>query len=334
MKHSRRHFIGTATTCLGAMLFHSRFTGINQAQEVNTNAVKRIVPQLPTPEKKLRLLIDTDAANEIDDLYAVALALASPERFEIEGFVATHFAAQSNSIDKSYSQLLELLEAADVTGKYAVKKGSHPMQYAKTPCQSEGVDLIIERALHGDADNPLWVVALGAATNLASALLIEPSLSEKVRFVFHARSHLTWPQRSTQFNVQNDILSVRSLLESQVPLVWFDTGTYLTRPMMETAEKIAPSGRLGKYLHEFRFKKPSFMKEDKGFFDVGDIAWMIQPDLCHSEIVKAPSMHQTMYFDHNKTNGDMLRVTEIKRDGCWKLFDERLAQYAAQKKSS
>ena len=311
------------------MLLHSRLTGASLAADT----VARIVPLLPPPEKKIRLLIDTDAANEIDDLYAVALALAAPDRFAIEGFVATHFAAYSgpDSIDKSYSQLLELLEVAGVAGKHTVKKGSHPMQYVKTPSKSEGVDLIIERAFHGNADDPLWVVALGAATNLASALLIEPSLSKRVRFVFHARSHTHWPERSVQFNVKNDILSVRSILESDVPLVWFDTGTYLTRPMKETEEKIAPLGRLGKYLHEFRFKRPSFMKDDKGFFDMGDIAWMIKPELCRTEIVKAPTMDQTMYFDHKKTNGNMLRVYDIDREGSWKLFDERLAQHARSK---
>jgi inosine-uridine nucleoside N-ribohydrolase len=289
---------------------------------------KRIIPQLPAQEKQLRLLIDTDIANEIDDLYAVALALTSPDRFSIEGFVATHWAAHSgpDSIDKSYMCLLELLEIAGQAGKYTVKKGGHPMQYLNTPSKSEGANLIIERAFCGNKDNPLWVVGLGAATNLASALLIEPSISERVRYVFHARSHLTWPERSVQFNVENDILAVRSLLQSNVPLVWFDTGTYLTRSIDDTEAKIASSGRLGKYLHDYRYKDSVFMSEKKGFFDVGDIVWLIKPELCRTEIVKAPTMSQTMYFDHKNTNGDMLRVYEIDREGSWNLFDERIAR--------
>ena len=324
MKYSRRHFIGTVAMGMGAMLFNSRFI-----DALPVAAAGRIIPLLPPPEKKLRLLIDTDAANEIDDLYAVVLALAAPERFSIEGFVATHFAAHSGptSIERSYVQLLELLEIAGVAGKYTVKKGGHPMQYVNTPSQSDGADLIIERAFCGNADDPLWVVGLGAATNLASALLIEPSISERVRYVFHSRSHMTWPERSVQFNVKNDILSVRSLLESEVPLVWFDTGTYLTRSVEETEANVAPLGKLGKYLHEFRFRNPYYMQDDKGFFDLGDIAWMIKPELCQTEIVKAPTMDQTMYFDHNKTNGDMLRIYDINREGTWKLFDDRLAQY-------
>lgn len=53
----------------------------------------RLVPQIPGPPGvRIRLVINTDAANEIDDLYAIAPALRSPDRFEIAGFVATHFA--------------------------------------------------------------------------------------------------------------------------------------------------------------------------------------------------------------------------------------------------
>ena len=326
MEYSRRHFLGKAVTGLGAMLLHPRFAG---AMPVYGN-IERIVPQLPPPEQKLRLLIDTDAATEIDDVYAIALALASSERFAIEGFVATHWAAHSgpDSIDKSYVQLLELLEVAGVAGKYPVKKGGHPMQYRNTPSKSEGADLIIERAFHGSEDSPLWVVGLGAATNLASALLIEPSISRRVRYVFHSRSHMTWPERSVQWNVQNDILAVRALLQSKAPLVWFDTGTYLTRPIAETEKYVAPSGRLGKYLHEFRFRHPGYLKDDKGFFDVGDFVWLMKPEFCRSEIVKAPTMDQMMYFDHENTNGEMVRVYDIDRERSWKLFDDQLAQYA------
>ncbi len=55
------------------------------------SADARPVPELPAAGEKIRVIIDTDAANEIDDLYALALALVMPERFEIEGIVAAHY---------------------------------------------------------------------------------------------------------------------------------------------------------------------------------------------------------------------------------------------------
>ena len=45
----------------------------------------------PPPAGALKVVIDADVANEIDDQYAIALALGMPQGFTIEGFVAAHF---------------------------------------------------------------------------------------------------------------------------------------------------------------------------------------------------------------------------------------------------
>jgi inosine-uridine nucleoside N-ribohydrolase len=293
--------------------------------------ISRIVPELPAKDKKIRLIIDSDVANEIDDLYAISLALLSQERFTIEGFVATHYAASAgpDSTDISYSLLLKLLDAAGVGGRFVTKRGGHPMQYMGTYSASEGVDFIIERAFCAAPDDPLWVVGLGAATNLASAILKEPSIASRVRYVYHARSHMTWPERSIQYNIKGDILAARTLLSSEVPLVWFDTGTYLTRTMADTEKHVATTGQLGRFLHEYRYNRADFMREDKGFFDMGDIAWMIKPELCLTEIVKVPTMDQTMYFSREADHGEMLRIYDIDRSGTWALLDERLASRSA-----
>lgn len=293
---------------------------------------ERIVPQLPKPGEKFRLLIDTDIATEIDDVYAISLALVSQERFEIEGFIGSHFAATEGvgpeTVQKSCDQTMELLEVVGLQNQYPVKRGSHPMQYYKHYSDSEGVDFIIERAHSGSVDNPLWVVCLGAATNLASAILKDPSITEKVRYVFHGRSEETWPERSQQYNVRGDILAARTLLASNVPLVWFDTGTYLFASMDYTEQRIAPLGKLGRFLHDFRYRVSYFSKPDKGFFDLGDIAWMIQPGLCKEEVIDAPTMDPYMFYDHAHTNGKMLRVYDIEPEGTWKLLEHKLKEAA------
>jgi len=45
----------------------------------------------PPPAGSIRLIIDADAADEVDDQYALALALGSLDRFRLEGLVAPHF---------------------------------------------------------------------------------------------------------------------------------------------------------------------------------------------------------------------------------------------------
>ena len=109
-------------------------------------------------------------------------------------------------------------------------------------------------------------------------------------------------------------------------MLWFDTGTNLYASVEETEKHVAPTGKLGQYLHEYRFRHALFQDPSKGVFDLGDIAWMIKPELCKSEVIYAPTMDQMMFFDHTKTNGRMLRVYEIDRDGTWNLFYEKLRQ--------
>lgn len=286
----------------------------------------RSLPALPPQNEQLRIVIDSDAGGEIDDLYAIALAVRSPERFRIEGFVATHFAqmAGRESIQKSYDAILTVLDLAGFAGAWDVVKGGDPMPYMDEPSDSDGARLIIERAHAGDTDDPLWVVGLGAATNLVSALLIDPSIKPKVRYVYHARSEWSWPDRSEQFNVGGDITAVRTLLKSGVPLVWFDTGQQLTCPMRVTAEKLLPLGGLPAFLHEFRLRNPLFQRDDKGFFDLGDIAWMTQPEVCQNTVVDVPHMDWKMTFRHKGDLGQMLRVSEISATPVWELFFARM----------
>ncbi|MBN1672051.1 MAG: nucleoside hydrolase [Kiritimatiellae bacterium] len=285
---------------------------------------ERCVPDVPAAGRRLRLLVDTDAANEIDDLYAVALALRAPDRFRLEGFVATHFSHKPGSTEESYALLLEELRLAGEAGVYPVKRGGDPMQYAGVPSESEGADFIIERALVGSPADPLWVVCLGAATNLAAAILKAPEIAPRVRYVFHARNEMNWPARTTQFNVANDVLAARTLLQIDVPLVWFDTGTALRIPFEETERRLAPLGALGTFLHEYRRKRPHFMSPDKGFYDVGDIAWLIDPGVCEEEVIPAPELRPHLEFDPKRPHGQMRRVFDIDPAGTWAIFFEKL----------
>ncbi len=293
-----------------------------------SDAKARTVPSIPNPRKRLPLLIDTDAANEIDDLYAIALAVHSPAELAIEGFVATHFAARSGpeSTRESFVAIEETLAAAGMS--FPIAMGGDPMCYPQVPQKSDGAQFIIDAALRASPDEPLMVLVLGAASNTASALLLKPEIADRIVVMFHGRSETTWPERSTQFNIYGDILAAQYLLESRVPLIWFDTGTALTASMEETADRLAPLGDLGAFLHEYRRRNAWYQESTKGFFDLGDVAWLIDPTLCENSVINAPTLTRWMYFDHEKTHGSMRFVGNIKVKPTWDLFYQRLASAA------
>jgi purine nucleosidase len=297
---------------------------------------KKIVPKIPPREERIRLLIVSDATNEIDDVWAIALAILYPERFDIEGFVGSNYDHTGSgigpkSIEKSVEEIHIILEKAGLKGKYPVYPGSHPMQYEFAPSGSPGVDFIIERAMAGTPNNPLWIVGLGSATDLASAYLKEPAITDRVVMFWHARTEQTWPYRAHNYNVKGDMHAARMMFHAPFSLVLFDTGTHLFAGTLEETEKfVKPYGALGEYLYNYRLKSDYYLSPTKGYFDLGDIAVLIDPEIGSWEETVCPTV--TTYMDYNfyRTNGKLLRCYYADRDKVFNLLYDRLREKYAK----
>lgn len=289
----------------------------------------RIVPVIPEKGKKIRVIIDSDMKCEIDDQYAAALALLSPERFEILGFVASGFYGPHGgptSIDRSYGETKLILEKMGLDQEIPVYKGSHPMQYMYTPSPSEGVDFIIEQAMASSKEDPVWIIAIGSATNLASAYLVEPDIRERSVFFWHGRTQ--WPEGAYNFNVFGDPIAARTLFDIPVTLVLFDTGGHLDLPMEESEKYVRPYGEIGKYLHDYRHTSAYFRRPGKGFFDLGDIAALLEPDIAKWEVVEAPEVEGNLKYSFTGRKGKILRCYDIDRDATFQLlYDKLKAKY-------
>ena len=305
-----------------------------RGQAVKYHGKKEVVPVIPPAGERIRLLVVSDATNEIDDVWAIALALLYPERFQIEGFVGSnydhsHEEVGPSSIERSVKEIQTILEKAGMKGKYPVYPGAHPMQYESVPSSSDGVDFIVERAMAATPEAPLWILGLGSATDLASAYLKEPAIKDRVVIFWHARTEETWPFRAHNYNIKGDMHAARMLFHSPLPLILFDTGTHLSAGTMEeSATNVKPYGLLGEYLYNYRLKRESWSGTKKGFFDVGDIAVLIDPSIGKWEETVCPTV--TTYMDYNfyRTNGKLLRCYGIDRDKAFQLL------YAGLKKKS
>jgi len=291
-------------------------------------AADRKVPQIPARDQRIRCIIDTDAKNEIDDVWAVSLALLCPDRFQIEGFVAANYDnsvedAGPRSVEGSAGVIETLLEKAGLQGKIPVKRGSPPLRYQFEPSESEGVDFIVERAMASTPNDPLWVIGLGAATDIASAYLKEPRIADRVVVFWHFRTR--WPEKCWNFNVIGDVRAARLVFHSDLSFVLFDTGTHLYCSM-EESQKWCEFGELGKYLHEYRQKSSWYQSSKKGFYDLGDVAALVDPDLASWEIVKCPEVDWDLSYHFKDTKGSILRCKDIDRDRTFALFGGRLKQ--------
>ena len=292
-------------------------------------AADRPAAPWPPPAGPLRVIIDTDTGNEVDDQYALALALGAPDRLRIEGLIAAHFgdAGGAKGIDKSYAELQRVVEKAGLPGRFPVQRGADPFQYRDRPPSAEGVDFIIERARRATPAEPLWLVLLGPATDAAAALLKAPDIADRLVVFWHGRTQ--WPVRCWNFNAYNDARAARLLFELPCRFILFDTGTYLRLHPDESARRLAPLGPLGAYLHEIRMRTPQHASPAKGFYDLGDIAALVDPSCVRWERVNAPAVEPDLSYDFSRNYGEIVRIYHIESDPAFRLLEQALARLGA-----
>jgi inosine-uridine nucleoside N-ribohydrolase len=265
------------------------------------------------------VLIDTDAGCECDDQYAIALALSVPERFEVKGFVATFFRGSPESIPEAVAEIKLVQELCACAGAQPVVPGGAPLSYSGVGNGSDGAEFIIETARGHDAENPLWVVVLGPTTNTASALLACPEIADRIVVLFHGRTQY-WPKQAWNNNVDADLRATQALFRSRAPLVLFDTGTYLRIENQVTRERLAVRGPVGAYLQDTREAKPVRQTLKKGFFDLGDVAWLADPALGSAERIEVPELRNDSSLDWKRTHGEALRVFQLEDRRVWELL--------------
>ena len=172
------------------------------------------------------MVLDTDAYNKIDDQFAISYMLRCGDKFNIKGICAAPFfnsrsSSAEEGMEKSYDEILKLLTLAQRDDlKSIVFKGSR--EYLKdenTAVESCAADFVAETAMNYTPENPLYIVAIGAITNVASAILKNPKMKENCVIVWLGGHGIHIPHGASEFNMQQDIAGARVVLGCGVPLV-------------------------------------------------------------------------------------------------------------------
>lgn len=208
-----------------------------------------LIPAMAAPAPpKLRVLLDTDAFNEIDDQFFIAYSFFE-KRLEIEGVTAAHYRWEHGSVDESYHEVLRVLSLMGVRPKIPIVRGADKgMPDEKSPLASPATDLIYKLAMKAET-RPLHILAVGALTNVASALLLHPEIKPKVRVIW--LGGFPPDGRIVEFNAANDRAAVKMVFESGVDLTVVPTETcarYLTLPYEEARARLRHTNLLGQYL--------------------------------------------------------------------------------------
>ncbi|MGQ9683959.1 MAG: nucleoside hydrolase [Anaerolineae bacterium] len=292
--------------------------------------------RLELPAGTLRMVLDTDTYNEIDDQFAVVYSLLSPERLAVEAIYAAPFsnrraAAPAEGMEKSYQEILRLLERLGRSPEGLVHRGSTAyLPGPETPVRSAAAEDLVQRALA--EPDPLYVVAIGAITNVASAILIEPEIIKHMVIVWLGGHALHWGN-TREFNLMQDVPASRLVFDCGVPLVHIPckgVTTHLRTTISELERYVKGAGAIGDYLvHIFSTYEESAygMAWSKEIWDVATIAYLLNQTWVPTDIVHSPIVTDQLTWSFDNSRHLIRSARYIDRDPIFRdLFTKLRAQ--------
>lgn len=206
--------------------------------------------QYDVPEyKKIRVIVDTDAACEADDPFAIAHALMS-KKFDVKAIFAEHF-GDKGTVQRSMREIETVLSCMEMDVPHFMGEDGPLSMVQDTPLSEAGEFLIREAMKEGE--KPLFVLCLGAITNVARAMQACPEIKDRVTLVWIGCQDMDHPNPAfREFNSGNDIEAANFVLGSGAQ-VWLLPVTVYGKMRIGLAEiqrRIYPCGKIGRHLFE------------------------------------------------------------------------------------
>ncbi len=175
-------------------------------------------PLSAQPAARIPVIVDTDANNELDDQHALAYVLLNGDTFAVAG-ITVNATRGGGDIQAHYEEARRVMALCGVAGipLHAGANGSfeaiRPTLTRRDYDGRAAVDFIIARAKAQPAGTPLVLLPIGKLTNIALALLKDPSIARKVRVVWLGSNY----PAPGEYNQDNDPESLRYVLSTNVP---------------------------------------------------------------------------------------------------------------------
>lgn len=296
---------------------------------------------LEPPPGKVPVVIDTDTYNEIDDQYAVAYGILSPERMEVEAVYAAPFlndrsTSAGDGMEKSYQEILRILKFLGRKPEGFAFRGSERFfGAAGKPVDSPAARDLIAKAL-APRSTPLYVLTIGCPANVSSAILMEPKIKERIVVVWLGGTTHEWPS-AREFNLEQDIHASRVLFDSGVPLVQIPTknvSEHLRTTLPEMERFLKGRSPLGDYLFNqfLEYAKAGTKgRQDtypwsKVIWDISTVAWVVQPRWIPSALVPSPVLTDDFRWKKEPGRRPIRVATNALRDPVFYDLFEKLAR--------
>ena len=292
-----------------------------------------LLERLTIPGGRLNMVLDTDTYNEIDDQFALAYALRSEDRLNVEAVYAAPFfndrsTSPADGMERSYEEIYRVLEKLDYTAKedFVLKGSQSYLKDSETPCDSPAARDLVKRAMA--SEEPLYVAAVGAITNIASAILMEPRIIEKIVVLWLGGNALSWPT-AKEFNLMQDVAAVRVVLDSGVPFILFpckNVVSHLITLPVELERFLEGKSAAGDYLTQItRDYCREHKLNSKVIWDIAPVAYLINPDWISTHVVHSPILTDQLTWSTDQGRHFIKTAYHLNRD---RIFNDLFARLA------
>jgi inosine-uridine nucleoside N-ribohydrolase len=292
---------------------------------------------MPSSQPRIRVVLDTDTYNEVDDQFALAHLLLSPEQVDFEAVYAAPFfnsrsSGPEDGMEKSYEEIQRVLSLVPAAVQPPVFRGSRSyLPGATVPVKSDAAADLVERAMSGK-EGKLHVLGIAAATDIASALLLEPRIAEKIVIVWLGGHAPYWPT-ADEFNLAQDIHAARILLDSNVPLVLlpcWPVASHLTTTVAELEQHLAAHSKLGRYLTDIvrTYSGDQSAVWSKQIWDICASAWAVNRRWIATDSCSSPVLKDDLTWELSPDRRRIEVARQVERDAIFADFFTKTREQA------
>lgn len=304
---------------------------------------EQFLKNLTVPAGKIDMVLDTDAYNEVDDQYAISYMLACPEKFNVKAICAAPFfnpksTSPEDGMERSYDEIINLLTLANKEDlKSIVYKGSRNyLPNEQTPVESPAADFMAQLADAYSPEKPLYIVAIGAITNVASAILKNPNMKENCVIVWLGGAGVHMPYAASEFNMTQDIAAARIVFGCGIPLVQLPCAGVVDHVSISKYELeywLKGKNPLADYLSSYTIAEADSYAAGKPWtrviWDITAVAWLLNEDnrFMRDKLIASPIPEYDNHYAFNENRHFIRYVYHINRDALFEDLFNRLGKF-------
>ncbi|MBQ7836605.1 MAG: nucleoside hydrolase [Clostridia bacterium] len=269
-----------------------------------------------------KCVIDTDAFNEIDDQFAIAYSYLSKKLDVLAVYAAPFFNGNSKSyedgMERSYHEIIRVLGCCDKGFTVPVLKGSRAsIDQTGKAVDSEAADHLIKLA--HETNEMIYVFGMAAITNVASALMKDPTIKDKICVIWLAASE-THADHLDEFNLNQDYKAGQILLNSGVNLLLCPAWSVVWELKASLSHILDLQGHNSACdcLYDLGYGYYCGAGKPEGWYrclwDIAAPAILDNPDCAEIEIITAPVMTDDRKYAFDSTRHKIMILKKIDRD--------------------